>query len=100
MSSSDSDDSDGVASAIDFGNIDRVRQSVSFSDKVEMLAINDYQGMFFLFFFEKKKINHKSFIFLRLTIGSFFNFSTTSGCQVIPAPQDGDFEEEQSLILE
>ena len=55
MSSSDSDDSDGVASAIDFGNIDRVRQSVSFSDKVEMLAINDYQGMFFFCFFLKKR---------------------------------------------
>ena len=43
-SSSDSDDSDGIACPLDFDNIERIRESVSFSTGVEQLAINDYQG--------------------------------------------------------
>ena len=44
MSSSDSDDSDGIACPLDFDNIERIRESVSFTTGVEQLAINDYQG--------------------------------------------------------
>ena len=47
MSSSDSDDSDGVACPLDFDNVERIRESVSFNSAVEQLAINDYQGVFF-----------------------------------------------------
>lgn len=44
MSSSDSDDSDGVACPLDFDSIERIRESVSFATSVEQLAINDYQS--------------------------------------------------------
>ena len=44
MYSSDSDDSDGIASAMDFDNVERIRESVNFNSSVEQLAINDYQG--------------------------------------------------------
>ena len=44
MSSSE-DNSDGAEAVLDFDKIDRIRESVSFDDCAEQLAINDYQGM-------------------------------------------------------
>ena len=44
MVSSESDDSDGIACHLDFDNIERIRESVSFKSDVAKLAINDYQG--------------------------------------------------------
>ena len=48
MSSSESDDSDGIACPLDFENVERIKESVNFNSGVEQLAINDYQGMNFL----------------------------------------------------
>ena len=48
MSSSDSDCSDGVPAVVNFHDLARVKESVSFTDEAESLSVNDYQGIYIL----------------------------------------------------
>ena len=76
--SSSEDNSDGVEASLDFDQIDRTRESVSFDEFAESLAINDYQGKNLYIFYFNFFLNFIYFIFfyyfILLHINLYFHF--------------------------